>query len=240
MKAFRMLIVMTVLTGVIYPLFVTGLALCLWPRQARGSLLTQGDHVAGSTLLAQSFAEARYFWPRPSAGAFATVASGASNKGPTSRDLRQTAADREAAFRASLAPFQTLSVDAPVPRDLLYASGSGLDPHISPEAALIQIPRVASARGLPERAVRELVDRLIEGPQLGLFGDPRVNVLMLNAALDGIVTPAEAHADKAEAADSDALQAVHERVKDWPTHSGLADNSSSGVIQGSTAVWPSR
>jgi K+-transporting ATPase ATPase C chain len=188
MKAFRMLLVMTLLTGVLYPLLITALAAGLWPNAAKGSPLNDATGTArGSTLLAQAFAESRYFWPRPSACGFATVASCAGNKGPTSRDLRQTVADREVAIRKSMAPSQTMALDTPIPRDLLYASGSGLDPHISPEAALLQIPRIASARGLPEQTLRKLLDRQIEGPQFGLFGEPRVNVLLLNASLDGFL-----------------------------------------------------
>lgn len=173
-QAVRMLIAVTLLTGIVYPLAMTGLANAVFPRQAQGSLIETGGKVLGSELLAQKFENARNFWPRPSAAEYATVASGASNKGPTSIDLVKAIAAQRARFGA----------DAPV--DLLTASGSGLDPHISPEAALVQTRRVAAARGLPNEQLTALVERAIEPPQLGLFGEPRVNVLALNRQLDAL------------------------------------------------------
>jgi K+-transporting ATPase ATPase C chain len=133
-------------------------------------------------LLAQKFTGDRWFWPRPSAVDFATVASGASNLGPTSSNLVTTVAGRAAAFRAA----HGLAADARVPAEMVFASGSGLDPHLSPEAARLQAGRVAQARGLDPARVRTLVEAHVESPQLGVLGEPRVNVLRLNLALDGI------------------------------------------------------
>jgi K+-transporting ATPase ATPase C chain len=172
LQSLRIYIVLTLLTGIIYPLAMTGVAQLLFPRQANGSRLVENGKLLGSDLLAQKFDSPRYFWPRPSAADYATVASGASNKGPTSADLKKMIDERRAKFGA----------DAPV--DLLTASGSGLDPHISPEAARLQIPRVAAARDTSIDKISALVDQTIERPQLGFLGEPRVNVLELNLALD--------------------------------------------------------
>lgn len=172
MQSIRIFIVLTLLTGIIYPVAMTGVAQLLFPRQANGSRVVENGNLIGSELLAQKFESPRYFWPRPSAADYATVASGASNKGPTSADLKKAIDERRATFGA----------DAPV--DLLTASGSGLDPHISPEAARSQIARVAAARNLSIQKLSELVDQTIEPPQLGFLGEPRVNVLRLNRALD--------------------------------------------------------
>jgi K+-transporting ATPase ATPase C chain len=168
----RALLVLTILTSVAYPLAITGLAQAFFRDQANGSLVKNGGQLAGSTLLAQKFTTPRYFWPRPSAADFATVASGASNQGFTSRKLLDGVNERRAA----------LGVNAPA--DLLYASGSGLDPHISPEAARYQVARVAAARGIPAAKLAALVQKSIEPPQLGFLGQARVNVLLLNRALD--------------------------------------------------------
>lgn len=185
LPALRMFTVLTLLTGIIYPLAVTGVARLLFPRQAQGSLIARDGELAGSELIAQSFTNAAYFWPRPSAGDFATVPSGASNKSPASADLKHAIEARAAQWRAA----QHLPADAPVPADLLLASASGLDPHISPEAARFQINRVAAARHFtPEQQQRlaALVDRSVELPQLGFLGEPRVNVLKLNLAVDSL------------------------------------------------------
>ncbi|MBV9658595.1 MAG: potassium-transporting ATPase subunit KdpC [Verrucomicrobia bacterium] len=173
-QSLRMLVVFTLLTGMIYPLVVTGLARALFPTQSAGSLVFDagGNQPVGSALLAQKFTQPKYFWPRPSAGDFATLPSGASNKGPTSVDLVKAIADNREKFGAA----------APV--DLLTASGSGLDPHVSPAAALLQAARVADTRKIPRERIEALVKKFIEPPQLGLFGEPRVNVLLLNRALD--------------------------------------------------------
>ena len=173
-QSLRVLIVFTLLTGVIYPVAVTGLAKMLFARQANGSLITEGEKIIGSELLAQKFEDPKYFWPRPSGADYATVASGATNKGPISADLVKAINERR----------EKLGKDAPA--DLLTASGSGLDPHISPAAAHFQIARIAAARKLPEQAIAALVEFKTETPQLGFLGEPRVNVLALNRALDEI------------------------------------------------------
>lgn len=172
LQSLRLYLALTLLTGILYPLAMTGIAQLFFSKPANGSLLFVRGKLVGSELLAQKFEAPRYFWPRPSVADFATVPSGASNKGPTAADLKKTIEERRARF----------GPDAPV--DLLTASGSGLDPHISPEAARFQVPRVAAARYLPNEKVTALVDRLTEPPQLGFLGEPRVNVLQLNLALD--------------------------------------------------------
>src|SRR5580704_9316401 len=171
-QSLRIYIVLTLLTGIFYPLAMTGIAQLLFPKQANGSKIVENGKVIGSDLLAQKFESPRYFWPRPSTADYATVASGASNKGPTSADLKKSIDERRKIFGA----------DAPV--DLLTASGSGLDPHISAEAARLQIARVASARNMSIEQFTALVEQAIEQPQFGFLGEPRVNVLQLNRALD--------------------------------------------------------
>ena len=178
--ALILLVVLTVLTGVVYPLVVTGIAQLAFPRQANGSLVMAGESIAGTALLGQANADPRYFQPRPSATGYGTLPSGGSNLAPTSVDLVAAVAQRAADFRAA----NGLAADAAVPTEMLFASGSGLDPHISPDAARWQVARVAAARGLDEAAVAALVEAHVEGPQLGIFGQPRVNVLLLNLALD--------------------------------------------------------
>ena len=173
-------LVFTVLTGLLYPIAVTGIAQLAFHHQANGSLIEKNGQVVGSELLAQQFTGAKYFWPRPSAGRYATVPSGASNLGPTSAQLQSNVVSNARAFRDG----NHLAADVPVPADMVFTSGSGLDPHISPEAARLQIARVAAERKLSEAVVRALVEKFIEPPQWGIFGEPRVNVLLLNLALD--------------------------------------------------------
>ena len=183
--ALRLFIVLSLLTGVLYPLVVTGLAQWWFPRQANGNLVRQDQTVAGSELLAQPFAGPHYFWPRPSAADFATMPSGASNQGSTSLKLQHAVQARAQALRAT----HNLPVDAPVPPDLLTTSGSGLDPHISPAAARFQLERVARARGFDagqHARCEALLPRLTEPPQWGFLGQARINVLRLNQALDEI------------------------------------------------------
>jgi K+-transporting ATPase ATPase C chain len=177
-------IVLMVITGLIYPGLVTAVAQLLFPGQANGSLVIRDGHVVGSALIAQQFARAEYFHARPSgAGAgYDAAASSGTNKGPTDAKLADTliAQAVDSAVRLDGA------VRGHIPSDLVTSSGSGLDPHISPASAFLQVPRVARARGLDSTVVRALVDRHVEGRQLGFLGDPRVNVLLLNLALDSL------------------------------------------------------
>jgi K+-transporting ATPase ATPase C chain len=173
---------LTALTGLAYPAAVTGIARLLFPAQTQGSLVRVDDRVAGSALLGQPFTDARYFWGRPSATApfaYNAAASAGSNQGPSNPALHDAVRSRIEALRAA-----DPGNDAPVPVDLVTASGSGLDPHVSPAAALYQASRVARARGLEESRVRELVARYTEARSLGVLGEPRVNVLLLNLDLD--------------------------------------------------------
>jgi K+-transporting ATPase ATPase C chain len=177
-------LVLILITGLIYPGLVTGVAQLLFPRQANGSLITVNGEVVGSELIGQQFARAEYFHARPSSAGkgYDDTLSGGSNKGPTDLKLADTliAQAVDSAVRLDHA------VRGSVPADLATRSGSGLDPHISPASALLQVKRVARARGLDSAVVRALVDRHIEGRTLGLLGEPRVNVLMLNLALDSL------------------------------------------------------
>lgn len=179
-----MLLTMTLFLGFIYPLATTGLAYLLFPRQAKGSLIYQDGRVVGSELIGQKFTDPRYFHGRPSAAGegYDATASGGSNLGPTNKKLLEAISERLAIVREE----NGLSTDEAVPADLVTASASGLDPHISPEAALIQVPRIARVRGIPEEKIRQLVEQHIEGRQFGFLGEPRVNVLKLNLALDAL------------------------------------------------------
>jgi K+-transporting ATPase ATPase C chain len=181
-QAIRALIVFTVITGVAYPLIVTGIAQVAFNDQANGSLLREGDRVLGSRLIGQPFSDPKYFWSRLSATSLVPyngASSSGSNLGPTNPALKEAVAGRVKALREAGGDPQK-----PVPVDLVTASGSGLDPHISPAAAEYQVARVARVRNLPEEKVRELVQRHTEDRQLGILGEPRVNVLTLNLALD--------------------------------------------------------
>jgi K+-transporting ATPase ATPase C chain len=180
-----MTLVLTVLTGLIYPGVVTGLCRMLFPKQADGSLEYQDGRVIGSSLIGQNFTRREYFQPRPSAAGngYDATASGASNLGPTNQkliDRVKTSADK---FRKENPEFS-----GTIPADLLTASGSGLDPHLSPESADAQVERVAKARGASAQEIRALVAQLTEGRDLGFLGEPRVNVLRLNEALDSRYT----------------------------------------------------
>jgi potassium-transporting ATPase KdpC subunit len=182
--AFASLVVLTLLTGVVYPLVVTLVSALVFPRQAQGSLLEVKGKVVGSELIGQGFAAPKYFWSRPSATGpqgYNAASSSGSNLGPSNPALADAVRDRVAALHAA-----DPESKAPVPIDLVTASASGLDPHISVAAAEYQVRRVARARGLPTDSVESLVQRSIEGRQFGLFGEPRVNVLRLNLALDGL------------------------------------------------------
>jgi potassium-transporting ATPase KdpC subunit len=175
------IIMLTVLTGVIYPLAVMGVAQLVFPRQANGSLIEENGKVVGSLLIGQNFDDPKYFWGRPSATnpPYDAANSGASNLGPTNDDLTKAVAERIGKLKQA-----DPENDAPVPVDLVTASGSGLDPHISPAAAEYQVRRVARTRELDPDRVRALVREHTEGRTFGFLGEPRVNVLELNLALD--------------------------------------------------------
>ena len=192
--ALVLLIALTLITGLGYPLAMTGIAKVLFPHQASGSLITNKDgQVIGSELIGQAFASNRYFHGRPSATSvpdpndatktvtkpYAAESSGGSNLGPTNQAL----VDR---VKGDVEALKSENPGASVPKDLVTTSASGLDPHVSPEAALFQVPRVAKARGLPAQQLEALINDHVEGRTVGLFGEPRVNVLALNIALDAL------------------------------------------------------
>lgn len=178
--ALAIFLFMTVVLGVVYPLAMTALAQLIFPTQANGSIVQVGETIAGSSLIGQANADPRYFWPRPSATAYNAQPSGASNEGPSSLALAEQVQQRTTSFQAA----NDLPANTAVPVEMLFASGSGLDPHISPDAARLQARRVAQARGLNPDLVARLVEDHVEQPQLGFLGQPRVNVLLLNLALD--------------------------------------------------------
>jgi K+-transporting ATPase ATPase C chain len=179
--AIILLLLFTLITGLAYPLAITGIAQLVLPHQANGSLIRDGNHIVGSELIGQNFAQTIYFHPRPSAAGkgYDASASSGSNLGPTSKDLAKRIGDGVAEARSE-------GVKVAVPADMVTASGSGLDPDISPANALDQAPRVAAARGLPVQTVRDLVARSTVGGTLGILGEPHVNVLALNRQLDRV------------------------------------------------------
>jgi K+-transporting ATPase ATPase C chain len=179
--AILLLIIFTIICGGIYPAVVTGIARAIFPKQAAGSFITdKSGKEIGSTLIGQPFSDPKYFWPRPSATSdfgFNAMASGGSNAGPTNPAYLQTVGARVKALRDT-------GVTGTVPADLVQASASGLDPHVTPESALLQLPRVAKARGVSENMLIKMVEQATEGRQFGFMGAPRVNVLVLNLELD--------------------------------------------------------
>jgi potassium-transporting ATPase KdpC subunit len=193
--ALVMIVLFTIITGLIYPFVITGIAQVAFPHQANGSLVEQDGKVVGSELMGQAFSSDNYFHGRPSAtvapdpadstktvdAPYNAANTAGSNLGPTSKTLIERIT-KDVEERKGQNP------NAPVPTDLVTASGSGLDPHISPDAALFQVPRIAKARNLPEQRLRQLVNENIKGRTLGLLGEPRVNVLALNMALDRLAT----------------------------------------------------
>lgn len=180
--AISVTVVLVILTGLAYPMLVTGIAQLLFPEQANGSLIIENGRIVGSSLIGQRFAGQRYFHPRPSAAGtgYDPLASGGTNKGPTDRKL----ADTLIANAVDSIIANDGGHRGKIPADLATSSGSGLDPDISPASAMIQIARVAHARNVDSVTVAEIVARHIQGRQFGLFGEPRVNVLSLNLALD--------------------------------------------------------
>jgi len=189
-RGLRMMAALTMVTGLLYPLAVTGLARLFFRRQAEGSLMRERGEVIGSALLAPKFTRNDYFWPRPSAAGtegYDATSSGASNLGPTNPTLRDHVQAEVEKFRRSNPGFR-----GRVPVDMVTASGSGLDPDISPAAADAQSARVAAARGVPQREIMVLISSHTTGRTLGLLGEPRVNVLMLNVDLDRAFPPKSA------------------------------------------------
>jgi len=186
-QSIRQTILWSLVAGVIYPVIMTIFAQAVFPAQANGSLVEKDGKLVGSALLAQQFQGSNYFWPRPSACSYGTggtgiTASSGSNLGPTSGALHTNVVNNISAFISG----NNLPSNTVVPADMVFASASGLDPHISPEAARLQVSRVAASRGLNEDKVKSLVEQFVEPPQWGFLGQARVNVLLLNVALDDL------------------------------------------------------
>lgn len=188
-QSLRMLFWMTILTGLIYPILITLIGYFMFFDRSTGSLLTIDGNVRGSKLIAQKFTSDRYFWARPSAIDYNPLPSGGSNLGPISSKLKKQVEERRKKLSINSSNIDPLLI----PADLLFASGSGLDPHITPEAAYFQVERIAKARSIPADAIRELIDLSIEKPTLRVMGRSRINVLILNQSLDAIKKVEEKH-----------------------------------------------
>ena len=181
--ALKFLLAMTILTGIIYPLLMTGLVQIAFPSQSNGSLIMKDGKVIGSELIGQKLDSTIYFWSRPSAIGYNPIPSGASNLGPTSKVLKKQVDDQRKAFATS----NSITDSRTIPTEIIFASGSGLDPHISPKAALMQVDRVVKARLFnteKKQQILNMITKLSEGPQFSFFGDDRINVLDLNLELD--------------------------------------------------------
>jgi K+-transporting ATPase ATPase C chain len=183
--AFKALSILTLLTGIIYPVIITGITSIFFSHQAKGSLIFSDNKVIGSELIGQKFDSAAFFWPRPSAIDYNTLPSGGSNLGPTSSKLKNLVEERKNRFIQD----NLLETDAPVPAEMVYASASGLDPHISPDAARLQVERVCKARHFEtseKEKLFQIISQLTEKPQFLIFGEERVNILLLNLELEKI------------------------------------------------------
>ncbi len=181
----KLLLVMTVLTGIIYPLFMTGVAQVVFPYKANGSLITKDGKITGSELIGQKFDSSIYFWSRPSAIDYNPIPSGASNLGPTSDKLKNQVAERRRLFALN----NSITDSSAIPEEMIFASASGLDPHISPEAALLQVERIVKARHLDNSQKQNLLQHIkdmTESPQFSILGEARINVVLLNIELDMI------------------------------------------------------
>jgi K+-transporting ATPase ATPase C chain len=183
--ALKFLIIMTILTGIIYPLVMTGMAQLIYPSKANGSLIIKDGKIIGSELVGQKFDSSIYFWSRPSATGYNPVPSGASNYGPTSDTLKKQVIARRALF----AKMNAITDVMTIPKEMIFASASGLDPHISPEAALLQVERISSARHFDDNQKQKLLQKIkeiSEKPQFLILGEERINVLRLNLELNNI------------------------------------------------------
>lgn len=181
----KILLILTIITGVAYPLLMTGIIQLIFPGKANGSLIIRDNKVVGSTLIGQNFDSTAYFWPRPSAIGYNPLPSGGSNYGPTSEKLKLQVAEREKKFTEA----NGLSSGTTVPSEMVFASASGLDPHISPEAARLQVNRIIKARNFSidqKKNLQNIIEKLTERPQFQLLGQERINVFLLNLELDKI------------------------------------------------------
>lgn len=181
--ALKMLLLMTILSGIIYPLFITGLAQLVFPAKANGSMVVKNGEIFGSGLIGQKFTSDRYFWPRPSAIDYNPLPSGGTNFGMTSQTLKtKTETEIQSFLQKNYLPENT-----EIPNEMVFASASGIDPHISAQAAMLQIKRIANARNADEGKILRLVDSLVEKRQCFILGQERVNVLLLNLKLDNLL-----------------------------------------------------